>query len=1019
MPDTGIPVATNNFSGIKPSKYSTSTVGTPEQLQKTHADTRPSLSSPNLDLDLSNLLNLTELYQIEEAVDWLSGEEIRLDMHLDEILSTKNHLDTEFLHFLNTIPIIEEAQSDIVSIRDSVEKVYSKIEYLHEDLKILNENKRNISEIEDSIISDQIENGCRILQECLEINRSLDPSNNSLDPDTKSILNLILLQMNTPSNSMSAIEILEKHRIKLTQLVSSKFDKAVSESNDRAIIDCFKLFPLLNEKGLGLEKYSKLLCQKLSENYKLLKIQSDKEGAFMIRLTNLFDSVAYLIDSNTTLVERYYGQGSMIRIIEHLQLELDNRSVLILESFEDERQISKLKFQVQFSKTQILSDLSNISSMKHLDNYSRAPGTPGKIPPASKDDQQSLSKSTTILQNPQFDPVNDDVDVVSISKLVAELGMMVSKGQSFLQFLDARGKTESVFLRSSEFKKENILLNDSTLLENQRKSSILSKDIYSLDELSIPKLSIDKDTGLLTGTQLQSLIKWIQNTYIEFEIYSMQRAVLRALQLDDIDSLEGWDVPIYGDALIQSNNLTKSKFFFSKSKNNQFDSISLTSSITGDVFYVFQTALYRCINTRSPILFTELSAAACEILKKTYLVYLDNLIQSGWVYPSSNQNQNGVSNDQRSHKSPRGSSDFNRSSRETASLSISNSNSSLSALGTLGLGSSDWKQSFKNSISNSTFVSALGLNTSEDYTVQEQQKLVCVGLNNLDVSSSYLEALCDGLSNRYKEIWDIDSSEETPIDDAILSEVDAVNKAISSLNDVRQLLNNNLSQGLSNLGNQALKLRIRQALKDSYKDIKYVISNEDEFADLMDQPLFVTRLFKRLDLPLFAMFKNRLTTRNYGDLIGSIGLDFLIFDWQRAILQSKFNYLGGMLFERDVRLVLSRFEDLLEPSISNSKNGIDVRSKFAKLIQMASIMASSHSEYDSLSYDDGGTSVIDLNNNNKSSVNKPLNRTQSGRNKSALIDPLSGINDLGLKLEGLSSLSQNEISQLMSNRIEI
>ncbi|OMJ22158.1 Conserved oligomeric Golgi complex subunit 4 [Smittium culicis] len=995
-------------------------------------------NAPTFGKDLDSLINLTDISQIEEAINWLSIEEAKLDNHLDKILATKKNLDADFLNFLTTLPIIEDTQSNLIAIRKSIDDGYSTVEPLHNNINLLNNNKikieeasdlvdkgilflENISKVENSINSGEIEAGCQILSECIQILDILDSSKSTLPQETKDIIDLILQQISISLNSTSAATTLEKNRNELTRLVALKFDKSSSNNDNKAIIECFKLFPLLNEKGLGLEKYSKLLCQKLSDNYKLLKVQSDKEGAFLLRLVNLFDSVAYLIDSNTSLVEKYYGEGSMTRVIQHLQLELDSRVVLVLESFEDERQISKLKYQIQFSKEQLEADLSNVSIASTVDQSSKTPGNSGKRPNAPKNNLQNSSKSASVLQDSQFETINENVDAIAISKLVPELAMMAAKGESFLEFLSVKGQSGSDFLKSPNFESESILLSDTILLNSQRKSSILSKDIYASDGLAVPKLSVDSNTGLLIGTQLEYLVKWIQSSYLEFEIYSMQRAVLRALQLDDINVLEGWNHPIFGDLGNNQNGNAKSSYFFNlKSKKTQFSSISLTSSITGDIFYVLQTALHRCLNTQNASLFNKLSISACDILKRSYLTYIDHFIQHGWVYPSSAQQQSSLLPDQGAFKSARSSGEYgSRMSRDGANSNMSSSSSNLTGLGALGLSSSDWKQSFKNSITNSSFVSVLGLNNPGDNVVVEQQKRVCVGLNNLDVSINYLEALCDGLSNRFKQVWELDSFDDIPQDDPLYEEIDSIKMSIRLISDVKSSFNGNLIQGLTNLGNQALKLKIRQALKDSYRDIKYVLSNEEEFTDLMNEPLFVSRLFILLDQPLFSMFKNRLTIRNFGELIGNIGLGFLIYDWQRAILQSKFNYLGGLVFERDVKLVLSKFEDLLEPVMANSNMNLDVRSKFSKLIQMASIMASEQNQLDEFSNQSQNPSLDNTASANSFNENSSLYRRTSLKNKldSTLIN--SGFGDISLKLDSLSILSQNEIAQLSSNRIQL
>jgi len=48
-----------------------------------------------------------------------------------------------------------------------------------------------------------------------------------------------------------------------------------------------------------------------------------------------------IIDQHQPVVEKYYGPGKMLRVIQRLQEESDNRSQKILDAFEEERQISR------------------------------------------------------------------------------------------------------------------------------------------------------------------------------------------------------------------------------------------------------------------------------------------------------------------------------------------------------------------------------------------------------------------------------------------------------------------------------------------------------------------------------------------------------------------------------------------------------------------------------------------------------------------------------------------------------
>jgi hypothetical protein len=58
-------------------------------------------------------------------------------------------------------------------------------------------------------------------------------------------------------------------------------------------------------------------------------------------LIRLFESVAVIIDQHQPVIEKFYGPGKMLRVIQRLQEESDARSKKVLEAFEEEREISR------------------------------------------------------------------------------------------------------------------------------------------------------------------------------------------------------------------------------------------------------------------------------------------------------------------------------------------------------------------------------------------------------------------------------------------------------------------------------------------------------------------------------------------------------------------------------------------------------------------------------------------------------------------------------------------------------
>ncbi|KAL2260070.1 hypothetical protein VTK26DRAFT_6043 [Humicola hyalothermophila] len=67
-----------------------------------------------------------------------------------------------------------------------------------------------------------------------------------------------------------------------------------------------------------------------------------KDGVFFANaLARLFDHIARIVEAHGGLVERHYGTGKMVKVIERLQMEADVQGGIILDSWSDERMIDR------------------------------------------------------------------------------------------------------------------------------------------------------------------------------------------------------------------------------------------------------------------------------------------------------------------------------------------------------------------------------------------------------------------------------------------------------------------------------------------------------------------------------------------------------------------------------------------------------------------------------------------------------------------------------------------------------
>ncbi|KAJ2476982.1 Golgi transport complex subunit 4, partial [Coemansia sp. RSA 2052] len=210
--------------------------------------------------------------------------------------------------------------------------------------------------------------------------------------------------------------------------------------------------------------------------------------------------------------------------------------------------------------------------------------------------------------------------------------------------------------------------------------------------------------------------------------------------------------------------------------------------------------------------------------------------------------------------------------------------------------------------------------------VAAHQRQILVSVNNLDLAGQYLQKTADELKARVTSEW------------ARIPQRDHVTRAQRALDTFGAFLakfTHAKQRSLEQFGAQVVKPWVRAILQQSYRDIKYVLTDE-EFNDVQNDNLFQKRFILKFGgggggggSSLAKQLKQRLTAANHAAVL-DIAVSSLAVDWERAIRQSKFNMLGGIMFEKDVREIQRYLE---------MESGVSLRKKFSRLLQSASILA--------------------------------------------------------------------------------
>ncbi|KAF8633700.1 hypothetical protein AX17_004358 [Amanita inopinata Kibby_2008] len=203
-----------------------------------------------------------------------------------------------------------------------------------------------------------------------------------------------------------------------------------------------------------------------------------------------------------------------------------------------------------------------------------------------------------------------------------------------------------------------------------------------------------------------------------------------------------------------------------------------------------------------------------------------------------------------------------------------------------------------------------------DKIERENRFSYIVTLNDLDMSESHLERLL-------KDVMDGSSITQYFVPD----QLDTVNSYISSFSSMKFRFQTTLKAGTDTLFNQLLRPRLRNMVPESFKDISYVL-DDDAYAATQFQDIVRKRFAKAWEF-MMESYKEMLTENNYR-LFFSLAIDAILTPWEKVVTSMKFNELGAIRFDHDLRSIMS----YLSSQIAFG----DVRERFIRLQQISMLL---------------------------------------------------------------------------------
>ncbi|POV98015.1 hypothetical protein PSHT_14258 [Puccinia striiformis] len=214
-----------------------------------------------------------------------------------------------------------------------------------------------------------------------------------------------------------------------------------------------------------------------------------------------------------------------------------------------------------------------------------------------------------------------------------------------------------------------------------------------------------------------------------------------------------------------------------------------------------------------------------------------------------------------------------------------------------------------------------GIKTSEEK--EKREKLVrnssVVYLNNLSMASEYVGRLVDEVTNGPILTQSFFIPAEIDEIKSCLGEFQTLSKKLAGIN----------KSGLEQLFNQLIRSKIRSILSDCYKDVTYVLDDQS-YAEADVQDLFRKRFQKAWEF-LMDPYRNSMTSDNFKELIG-MTVNVLVRTWENMIKNQRFNELGSIKFDKDIRNISSFLSNQTSFGISL------INESFIRLKQISSLL---------------------------------------------------------------------------------
>lgn len=137
--------------------------------------------------------------------------------------------------------------------------------------------------------------------------------------------------------------LLDQWCAQCTSVFKTQFMEAAARQDVDQLTVTFQMFPLIGQGSLGLDLYSKYVCDIIaSQSRKIMTGEHKRPGVFAQALLHLCKIVSTVINNHSQIIAACYGLQHMVHVMEKVEKEVDVQAGLVLDVFMEARKLQRV-----------------------------------------------------------------------------------------------------------------------------------------------------------------------------------------------------------------------------------------------------------------------------------------------------------------------------------------------------------------------------------------------------------------------------------------------------------------------------------------------------------------------------------------------------------------------------------------------------------------------------------------------------------------------------------------------------